>query len=56
MYTRKFIDSMKTAVELIKKFEDKNIVGAGFIINLPDLSGDKKLIEKGIEIHSLMEF
>ena len=44
------------AVELIKKFEDKNIVGAGFIINLPDLSGDKKLIEKGIEIHSLMEF
>ena len=38
------------------KFEDKNIVGAGFIINLPDLSGDKKLIEKGIEIHSLMEF
>ena len=44
------------AVELIKKFENKNIVGAGFIINLPDLSGDKKLIEKGIEIHSLMEF
>ena len=42
------------AVELIKKFEDKNIVGAGFIINLPDLNGDKKLIEKGIEIHSLM--
>ena len=44
------------AVELIKKFEQKNIVGAGFIINLPDLSGDIKLIEKGIEIHSLMEF
>ena len=44
------------AVELIKKFEDKNIVGAGFIINLPDLNGDKKLIEKGIERHSLMEF
>ena len=44
------------AVELIKKFEQKNIVGAGFIINLPDLRGDTKLIEKGIEIHSLMEF
>ena len=44
------------AVELINKFKDKNIVGAGFIINLPELNGDKKLIEKGIEIHSLMEF
>ena len=44
------------AVDLIKKFEYKNIVGAGFIIHLPDLSGDKTLIEKGIEIHSLMEF
>ena len=40
----------------LKKFETKNCVGACFIINLPDLSGDKKLIEKGIEIHSLMEF
>ncbi len=44
------------AVELIEKFNDKNIVGAGFIINLPDLNGDKKLIDKGINIHSLMEF
>ena len=44
------------AVELINNFKDKNIVGAGFIINLPELNGDKKLIEKGIEIHSLMEF
>ena len=44
------------AVELINKFMDKNIVGAGFIINLPELNGDKKLIEKGIEIYSLMEF
>ena len=25
------------AIELINKFENKNIVGAGFIINLPDL-------------------
>ena len=38
------------------KFENKNIVGAGFIINLPELKGDQKLISKGIKIHSLMEF
>ena len=44
------------AVELINKFKDKNIVGAGFIINLPELNGDKKLIEKRIEVHSLMDF
>ncbi len=44
------------AVELIEKFKNKNIVGAGFIINLPELNGDKKLKEKGINIHSLMEF
>ena len=44
------------AVELINKFKNKNIVGAGFIINLPELNGDKKLTEKGIKIHSLMEF
>ena len=44
------------AVELIEKFKNKNIVGAGFIINLPDLKGDKKLQDKGINIHSLMEF
>mgnify|MGYP002002486327 FL=1 len=44
------------AVELIEKFKNKNIIGAGFIINLPDLNGDKKLKDKGINIHSLMEF
>ena len=31
------------AIELIEKFENKKIVGAGFIINLPELKGDKKL-------------
>ena len=50
------IEDEDTQETVIQKFEDKNIVGAGFIINLPDLNGDKKLIEKGIEIHSLMEF
>jgi len=44
------------AIELIEKFENKKIVGAGFIINLPELKGDKKLKVKGIKIHSLMEF
>ena len=44
------------AVDLVNMFEDKNIVGAGFIINLPNLKGDQKLIDRGISIHSLMEF
>ena len=44
------------AIKLINKFENKNIIGAGFIINLPDLKGEQKLKSKGIKIHSLMEF
>ena len=44
------------SIDLVDMFENKNIVGAGFIINLPDLKGDKKLEERGIKIHSLMEF
>ena len=44
------------AIDLIEKFNDKIIVGAGFIINLPELKGDQKLIQRGIKIHSLMEF
>jgi adenine phosphoribosyltransferase len=44
------------AVDLVNMFENKTIIGAGFIINLPDLKGDQKLIERGIQIHSLMEF
>ena len=44
------------AIELIEKFQNKTIIGAGFIINLPELKGDKKLTDKGIKIHSLMEF
>jgi len=44
------------AVDLIKKFENKNIVGAGFIINLPDLGGEKKLTDLGVKCHSLMDF
>ena len=44
------------AEDLIEKFDNKNIIGAGFIINLPDLKGDKKLRDRGINTHSLMEF
>ena len=44
------------AIELVTMFNNKNIIGAGFIINLPELKGDQKLIDKGINIHSLMEF
>jgi len=44
------------AVDLVNMFKDKDIVGAGFIINLPDLKGDQKLIDRGIKIHSLMDF
>ena len=44
------------AIDLVNMFQNKNIVGAGFIINLPDLNGDKKLKERGITIHSLMDF
>ena len=44
------------AIDLIDMFEDKNIIGAGFIINLPELKGDKKLQERGVKIHSLMDF
>ena len=44
------------SVELINKFKNKNIVGAGFIINLPDLGGEKKLNTLNIKTHSLMNF
>ena len=44
------------AIKLINKFKNKKIVGAGFIINLPELQGEKKLLNKNIKIHSLMEF
>ena len=44
------------AIDLVNMFNNKNIIGAGFIINLPELKGDQLLIDKGINIHSLMEF
>ena len=44
------------AIKLVEKFEGKTLVGAGFIIDLPDLGGAQKLADKNIAIHSLMEF
>ncbi len=43
-------------IDLINKFEAKKIIGAGFIINLSDLEGQKKLDLKGINYHFLMEY
>ena len=42
--------------ELFDYCKSKNIIGAGFIINLPDLDGDKKLSKLGVDIHSIMDF
>ena len=44
------------AIELVEMFNNKNIIGAGFIINLPDLKGVQRLKNKNIKIHSLMDF
>ncbi len=44
------------AIDLVRKFESKNIVGAGFIVNLPELKGELKLKKAGIDIHSVVEF
>ena len=44
------------AIDLIKKFNNKKIVGAGFMINLPELKGEQKLENLGIKTHYLMNF
>ena len=38
------------------KFKNKNVVGAGFVINLPELGGLKKLEDLGIQSKYLFEF
>ena len=48
--------TVMAAVELIKKFKNKNIIGSVFIINLPELKGEQKLKEIGVRFHSLMNF
>ena len=44
------------AIELVSKFKNKNILGAGFLINLPKLGGSLALNERGVRVHSLIEF
>ena len=47
---------MIAALDLIRNFEKKIVVGAGFVINLPELGGMKKLENLGIESKYLIEF
>ncbi len=44
------------AVKLVEKFDKKNILGAGFFIDLPSLGGSALLREKNITVHALIEF
>ena len=44
------------ALDLIRKFGAKNVVGAGFLVNLPALGGLKKLENLGIKSKYLVEF
>ena len=44
------------SLDLIAKFKNKNVVGAGFVINLPELGGLKKLQDIGIKSKYLIEF
>ncbi len=47
-----------TAVAGVKLIErlGGNIVAASFVVNLPDLGGEKRLREMGIEVHTLCAF
>mgnify|MGYP001158472492 FL=1 len=44
------------ALDLISEFKDKTVVGAGFVINLPELGGLRKLEHLGIKSKYLFEF
>ena len=48
--------TIMAAIDLIKKFKNNKIVGAGFMINLPELKGEQKLKEVDVKMHSLMNF
>ena len=48
--------TVMAAVELIKNFDNKEIIGAGFVVNLPELGGNAKLDRLGIESKYLLEF
>ena len=44
------------ALDLIGKFKNKNVIGVGFVVNLPELGGLKKLEDLGIKSKYLVEF
>lgn len=43
------------AIELIRR-SGGEVVAAAFVIDLPDLGGKQKLIDKGVDVHTLIEF
>lgn len=43
------------AIELIRRSEGE-VVAAAFVIDLPDLGGAKRLRDRGVEVHTLLEF
>jgi adenine phosphoribosyltransferase len=45
----------EAAVKLLRKL-NANVVGAAFVIDLPDLGGSARLAKLGIECHTLMAF
>ena len=44
------------ALDLIRNFGDKNIIGVGFVINLPKLGGEEKMRQLGVKTKYLIEF
>ena len=45
----------EAAVKLLRKL-NAEVVGAAFVIDLPDLGGAERLAKHGIEVHTLMAF
>ena len=48
--------TVMAALDLIQKFQDKKVVGAGFVINLPELGGRTKLEKLGVQSKYILEF
>ena len=45
----------EAAVKLLRKL-NAEVVGAAFVIDLPDLGGSARLAKLGVECHALMAF
>ncbi len=45
----------EAAVHLLRK-AGSNVIGAGFVVDLPDLGGSKKLKKMGLDVTSLVSF